>query len=29
MKHIMSPTSRSTLTGVQEGDIQPNASFII
>lgn len=25
MKHIMSPTSRSTLTGVQEGDIQPNA----
>jgi len=25
MKHIMSPTSRSTLTGVQEGDVQPNA----
>lgn len=25
MKHIMSPTSRSTLTGVQDGDVQANA----
>lgn len=25
MKHIMGPESRSTLTGVQEGDVQPNA----
>lgn len=25
MKHIMGPTSKSTLTAVQEGDVQPNA----
>lgn len=25
MKHILGPTSKSTLTGVQEGDSQPNA----
>jgi deoxycytidine triphosphate deaminase len=25
MKHILGPTSRSTLTNVQEGDSQPNA----
>lgn len=25
MKHIMGPESRSTLTGVREGDVQPNA----
>lgn len=25
MKHIMGPASRSTLTNVQEGDVQPNA----
>ena len=25
MKHILGPNSRSTLTNVQEGDIQPNA----
>jgi deoxycytidine triphosphate deaminase len=25
MKHIMGPDSKSTLTNVQEGDIQPNA----
>lgn len=25
MKHIMGPTSKSSLTNVQEGDVQPNA----
>ena len=25
MKHIMGPKSRSRLTNVQEGDVQPNA----
>ena len=25
MKHIMGPNSKSTLTNVQEGDVQPNA----
>ncbi len=25
MKHIMGPKSRSKLTNVQEGDVQPNA----
>ena len=25
MKHILGPTSKSTLTNVQEGDSQPNA----
>lgn len=25
MKHIMGPSTRSTLTNVQEGDVQPNA----
>jgi len=25
MKHIMGPSSRSSLTNVKEGDVQPNA----
>jgi hypothetical protein len=28
MKHIMGPQSRSTLTNVKEGDVQPNAGAL-